>query len=185
MIPVPSSARAGRLRELWLRRGLLVSDARRASVPLPAWAAEVLVMVGMTKDEVDDHGPPSVERSPIDIAAELRTTDAEIDVLERALFAAPCRDHRELETRLTAAVEHLRSAVAAGPDAAGRERDDSAILWMLERLLGDARRLNAYSTPAGLALDSGGEPKIALFPLRRPSVDGPQEYRDHPASGGG
>lgn len=146
-----------RLRELLRRRQTLIEHREELYMKLPEWAAEPLLLAGLTRAEVESlvSTLPSTERElGVDrVEQEIAQLDDEIDALECRLLSSRCRSFDEIEARLGLLIERLRETTVTDPEDVFYDRDEARTLGMLERLHRDCRSL--------LVLDRGAHDPLA------------------------
>jgi hypothetical protein len=87
-----------------------------ARAPLPDWAADTLVALGMTRTEIAAADTAAATApGPGTIAAELADTDAAIETLEEALLARKDRSPDALHALGEIALARLKRSVAVDP----------------------------------------------------------------------
>jgi hypothetical protein len=136
---------ARRIRELARRRRTVVERRDALRMMLPAWAAEPLLLAGLSKPEVEGlvcELPEAERKLGLDeVEAELARLDADLDAAEEQMLACPGVSLEDVEIRIGLLVERLREETVTDPEDVFYDRVEARTLILLERVHDDCRAL--------------------------------------------
>jgi hypothetical protein len=113
-----------------------LAAAPGARAPLPDWAADTLLALGMTRSEIaaaDDEAAAAPTRATV--AGELADTDAAIEALEEALLARRDRSPDALQALGEIALARLKRSAATDPSDVGYDAGQARAVALFEQVV--------------------------------------------------
>jgi len=124
-----------RLETLRARRERLAAPPG-ARAPLPAWAADTLVELGMTRREIASADAEAAARpTPATSAGELADTDTAIEALEEALLARRDRSPDALYALGEIALARLKRSTAIDPSDLAYDAGQARAVALFEQVV--------------------------------------------------